>query len=296
MIQKNKAIKAFFIDVYGSHLNVFIAGPSPRIPGEKAHSNDPGRMKTIHTHFTYEVFFVTEGSLEIVTERGNTFYERKIVIIQPKIKHYTTPNNRECFCLLFSVENAKEGTLPSAFLKILSGKEENGIVCDTPISDDIVFYIRKISEKLEENNRKSEKEAELLISLVFHEMMRMLAPESVNSYVEKDDSNHINDIEAYINFKLYQKITLSDVAEHVFLSTRQVARIIKKEYGCSLSNLIIEKKLASAEILLRNTDMKISDIANQINFGSENYLYSLFKKKYGYSPLQYRKMIKEKNG
>lgn len=296
MIQKNKAKKSFVIDVYGARLNVFIAGLSPRIPGEKARSNDPTRMKTIHTHFTYEVFFVTDGSLELITEHGNTFYERKIVIIPPKIKHYTTPNSRESFCLLFSIEDAKENTLPNAFLKMLNGKEGNGIVCNAPISDDIIFYIRKISEKLEENSRTSEKEAEILISLVFHEMIRTLSPESIISFIDKDESNHINDIEAYINFKFYDKITLSDVAKHVFLSTRQVARIIKKEYGCSLSDLVIDKKLASAEILLRNTDMKISDIAHQINFGSENYLYSLFKKKYGYSPLQYRKMIKEKNG
>lgn len=296
MIQKTKPKKAFFIDVYGSHLNVFIAGPSPRIPGEKAHSNDPKRMKSIHTHFTYEVFFVTDGRLDIVTEKGNTFYERKIVIIPPKIKHYSTPNSRECFCLLFSIEGAKENSLPHAFLKMLQSKEENGIVCDAPISDDIVYYIRRISEKLEAECQPSVKEAEILISLVFHEMIRLIAPESGNSFIEKDETNHINDIEAYINFKFYDKITLSDVAEHVFLSTRQVARIIKKEYGCSLSDLVIDKKLASAEILLRNTDIKISDIAHQINFGSENYFYSLFKKKYGYSPLQYRKMIKEKNG
>ena len=160
MIQKSKEKKAFFIDVYGAHLNVFIAGPSPRIPGETEHSSDPSRMKTIHTHFTYEVFFVTDGKLEIITERGTTFYERKIVIIPPKIKHYTTPNSRESFCLLFSIEDAKDNTLPMAFLKTLNSKEENGVVCDALITDDIVFYIRKISDKLEEKSRNSEKEAE----------------------------------------------------------------------------------------------------------------------------------------
>ncbi len=296
MAQKTKAKKSFFMDVYGAHLNVFIAGPSPRILGETARSSDPERMKTIHTHFTYEIFFVTDGRLELVSERGNTFYERKIVIIPPKIKHFTTPSSRGCFCLLFSLKDAKEDTLPFAFLKMLDHKEENGVVCDIPINDDISLYIRKVSDKLEEKSPTSEKEAEILISLIFHEMMRMLSPESNHSFVEAEESNHINDIETYINFKFYQKITLSDVAEHVFLSTRQVARIIKKEYGCSLSDLVTDKKLASAEILLRNTDMKISDISHQINFGSENYFFSLFKKKYGYSPLQYRKMLKEKNG
>jgi len=38
--------------------------------------------------------------------------------------------------------------------------------------------------------------------------------------------------------------------------------------------------------------MKIAEIANQIFCGSETYFYSLFKAKYGISPLKYRKEIR----
>ena len=64
---------------------------------------------------------------------------------------------------------------------------------------------------------------------------------------------------------------------------------VKPECGCTLADLVKEKKLAIAKILLKNTDMKVSEIATQVNVGTENYFYMLFSQKYGLSPLQYRK-------
>ncbi len=296
MSNQNKNRPSFFIDVFGIHFKVFGTPFSSRIPGEKTSSKDPKRMKNIHTHFAYEVFFVTDGSLELVSDRAIATYERKIVIIPPKTKHFTTPSSRGSFGLLFSVENSKSSALSSEFQNALISQCENSVAFELPLSDDIAFYIRKISEKLEKNRGVSQKEAELLISLIFHEIVQMIVPNIENALVEKNNSSHINAIESYINFKFNQKVTLSDVAEHVFLSTRQVSRIIQKEYGCTLAELVVEKKLASAEILIKNTDMKISDIAHQTNLGSENYFYSLFKKRYGMSPLKFRKEYRKNNG
>ena len=295
MSTQNKNRPAFFIDIFGMHFKVFGTPFSSRIPGEKSSSHDPKRMKNIHTHFAYEIFFVTDGTLELVSDRGITTYERKIVIIPPKMKHFTTPSSRGSFGLLFSVENAKSSELSSEFQRALAGSNEKTIALELPLSDDIAFYIRKISEKLEKNSTVSEKEAELLISLIFHELAQTIVPDIEDVHVKKNNSSHISAIESYINFKFNQKVRLSDVAEHVFLSTRQVSRIIQKEYGCTLAELVIEKKLASAEILIKNTDMKISEIAHQTNLGSENYFYSLFKKRYGVSPLKFRKEYRKNN-
>ena len=99
-------------------------------------------------------------------------------------------------------------------------------------------------------------------------------------------------IKSYINNNIYVKLTLSDVAKHMYLSPKQVSRIIEKEYGCTFSNLITEKRLAVAAVMLKNTDLKISEIAAQTFYGTETYFYSLFKSKYGISPLKYRQEVR----
>ena len=68
-----------------------------------------------------------------------------------------------------------------------------------------------------------------------------------------------------------------------------------REYGKPLSKLVVEKKLHIARMLLKNTDLKINEVSARINIGTENYFYTMFKKYYGLSPMEYRKKSKEKS-
>ena len=128
----------------------------------------------------------------------------------------------------------------------------------------------------------------MLASLLFSALFRALVPDEPHHEAIAHSARHMHEIEYFINSRLEQRVTLSDAAAHVFLSTRQVARIVQQVYGCTFSELVAEKKLAAAEMLLRNTDMKISAIAQRVNMGAENYFFTRFKRRYGMSPLQYR--------
>ena len=109
----------------------------------------------------------------------------------------------------------------------------------------------------------------------------------------KSKANNIGNIEVFINRNINKKITLKDVSKSIFLSEKQISRIIEREYGCTFSELLAEKRLAIAEVLLKTTDMKISDIASQTFHGTESYFYTVFKNKYGVSPLKYRNITKK---
>ncbi len=81
---------------------------------------------------------------------------------------------------------------------------------------------------------------------------------------------------------VYRKSQLTDGRGN---PSRVADYIWKCQYSCSL-----------AELLLKNTELKISEISLQSCLGSENYFYQVFKKKYGMSPLKYRKAFCAKNG
>lgn len=271
----------FSFEIRGISLKVFKTGKSLRLKNVLNSSRDPGNLKGIHSHFTYEVFFVTEGQLELVTDRDITVYERKIVIIPPKLRHYSFARTEGSFCLLFSLDRGE----PANRLKAILGRG----IRTLELQEDGAFYIAQAARKLEEGSSAFGSEAKLLIELLFSRILHTILPEERTADITGMTSGHMNAIEQYINSHLSQKITLADIAAHVYLSTRQVSRIIAKEWGCSLVELVTEKKLAKAEMLLKNTDMKIADISAQVNVGTSNYFYTLFKSRYGMSPLQYRK-------
>lgn len=286
-ISKNRKKDLFHISVDGIGIKVFRIGHSPRIPLRGAHARDSEVMRGIHTHFTYEVFFVTSGELELVMENYSKLYKNSVLIISPRVKHYSVPSEDGSYCLLFSLDSVDEGC--DKRIAALKKKLSEGVY-EMPISEEITFYIKKLTEKSAVRTAEAERAASLLAELIFNSIISDILPQDKSKEIKGNvHYEHIEAIEGYINTNLHKKITLSDIAKNVYLSTKQISRIIEREYGCGFSELITDKRLASAEILVRNTDMKISQIAERTFYGTEAYFYTAFKKKYGMSPLQYRK-------
>ncbi len=280
-----KAMKSIYhrpvcsVTLGSMRLRILRTGKSVRLRPKAQPVTAPQTVRGVHSHFTYEIFFVTDGSLELVTEGGVTVYEGAAVIIPPRLKHYTLPKGDGCFCLLFVAEQGGD-PLPDG-------------ICALPLSADSRFYITKMAEKAECEGEQAEQECAWLTSLLFSELMGSLHTARGTAAAKPIISKHVNEIEQYINANLYKKITLGDVAGAVFLSQRQISRIVAAEYGCSLSQLVTAKKLDAAQMLLCNTDMSVSAVAAEVGVGAENYFFRLFKKRFGVSPLQYRMQAKK---
>jgi len=266
-------------------IKVFHIGNTPKIKKGDLSAQNPNALKSIHSHFTYEILFVTNGSLRLVTEDTVKTYEHAVIVVPPYRKHCSYPNAEGSFCLLFSIETPHTAAA-------LIQKLEQGINA-FPITEEISFYIRTLSQKCELHTDAALRDLPHLTALLFSAVLQAVSPKQ-REETEKTGSNraHIEAIETFIHGNLYRKFTLSDVSAHIFLSTRQISRIIEREYGVSFSALVADKRLASAEMLLKNTDFTIAKIASETFPGTESYFYTCFKKKFGMSPLQYRKASK----
>lgn len=266
-------------------LNVFKVGASPLLRTYNDFESSPN-IRTTHTHFAYEIFFVTSGCLKIVTNNNIVEYKNSIIIIPQKFKHFSVPIGGESYCLLFSFDES-----PSI------EEQLNKDVLNLPINEETIYYIKKFTEKTFDSSPSARIDENALARLIFNGVFRNIKTNNLKFNNKKSHaSQHINAIENYINKNhLFSKLTLTEVANAVHLSPKQVARIIKKEYGYSFSTLVIEKKLAVATIMLENTDMRISEIAHQTFGDNEKYFYRVFKSKYGITPLKYRENLHSKS-
>ena len=98
----NEPKNTLYIQTHGYNLQVFRVGDSPKINASENKESSSKQFKSIHTHFTYEIFFVVSGKLKIVTETYSKCYQKSILIIPPKMKHVTFSIEGESYCLLFS--------------------------------------------------------------------------------------------------------------------------------------------------------------------------------------------------
>lgn len=262
-------------------ISVFRVESAPRLKVNSELEERNLELRLLHTHFTYEVFFVVSGKLKLITEHGRTEYENSIIIIPPKLNHVSIRDG-ESYSLLFSLD----GDLT------LSHKLENE-VHSLPLSDEITFYVRQLNKESLLRTKEAEHAVHHLASLIFSEILNSVKPISDKSSSQNPhQKHHINAIDEYINHNFAKQITLADIAAHVHLSKRQITRTIRKEYNCTFPELLSDKRLGNAVSLLNNTDLSIAQIISETFCNSPNYFYRVFRKKYGISPLQYRKQMR----
>jgi AraC-like DNA-binding protein len=81
----------------------------------------------------------------------------------------------------------------------------------------------------------------------------------------------------------------SEVAQHLYLSERQLSRIVQKWYGNTLRRIIIEKRIVTAAQLLQKTNTPTDQIGYLVGFQSKSVFSREFQKLYGVTPAVYRK-------
>jgi two-component system, response regulator YesN len=94
------------------------------------------------------------------------------------------------------------------------------------------------------------------------------------NYIEKNYAN--------------QDTCLHSVADEVHLSPNHFSTIFSQECGITFIEYLTTVRVEQAKKLLRNTDMKGSDIAYDVGFSDPHYFSFIFKKTTGFSPREYR--------
>jgi len=109
--------------------------------------------------------------------------------------------------------------------------------------------------------------------------------------VKKDHSNITEEVKQYIFENYHDEITLSTMANSVYVSTYYLAHTFKKDMGISPIQFLINYRMNKAKELLHETDMRIAEIAFKVGYENVNYFNLLFKKVNGISPGKYRKLF-----
>jgi AraC-like DNA-binding protein len=90
--------------------------------------------------------------------------------------------------------------------------------------------------------------------------------------------------EEYANPNLCQQY----LADRVGLSVSHVSKIFKEAGGISLSDYCLEVRVEKVSALLAETDIPVRDAAAAAGFSNESYFYTLFRKRFGTTPGEYR--------
>lgn len=98
----------------------------------------------------------------------------------------------------------------------------------------------------------------------------------------------IQRINNYVNEHYQENIGRNDLAEVFFLAPEYLAKLYRKKTGKYLRDYIGECRVERAKDLLRNSEIRISDVAGAVGIDNFPYFSTIFKKYTGLTPNEYR--------
>lgn len=157
---------------------------------------------------------------------------------------------------------------------------------------EVLECCQRAMEKVDSARRQNVNMAEMK-----HKLQEM---EIKNEFVEpatqpaSNNKNHVTRFMEYIDQHYSHELALRDLAEEFHFNAIYINRIIKKETGYTFLEILNNKRMNKATEYLKNPDIKIAEVADLIGIPDQRYFSQIFKKYYGQSPRQYRKLSARK--
>lgn len=277
--------------------------PLPLNPGENIyidHQIKDGNysMPTIQAapdHYTMG-YIVTGDRRWISTEAIRTTHAGDCGITKPHVYH------RNCSMSDVPYERYVLKVREEAFQPILDiiGEDELNIICSNYLhfTKESQQIIRSMYDEMLNEYTKNSPYSQLILQGMVYKLFFYMYENHVPSeldehtlYIKKFDER-IHDSLIYIENHLAYGSSIEEVAAAVSLSPSHFSRLFKNVTGSSYTEYLTDVRLQHAQIMLATSSLSISHIAAKLGLANGNYLCTLFKKRYGISPTEYRKGIK----
>ena len=243
--------------------------------------NDP-RIDSSHIHNCFEIYVNLSGNVSFLVNQ-NVYRIRSgdAIITEPGTVHHCIYNEdclHEHFCMWFDAEES------SAIPRYL---RESGLFGHVRLHERAVQEAASLLRSLSKNESA---DAGLERTFAFVKLLDLFAMQREAIDSENEDLPlQFREIMRYINDNFTQIGCVEDVTSRFFMSASTLNRCFRRYINLSFHQYLKAKKIAYAERLLKGGS-SVTEACYLSGFSDCSHFISFFKKKYGYTPLQYQKL------
>ena len=269
------------------------------------HKNDNGsftednNMKAPHYHDNYEIYcYLGDSMTYFLEDRPWRLSYGDIILVDRYVYHrtfYYKENSRERvnvsfrFQLLQTIGDSQLSERLAALFKkpVLQGT-------DTKTKLKIIDNLMRLCEAYANINTAGVlKTTFILYELLLNLLELAECFETASAMTELNVAEkRISEVVRYINVCYNEKMALNSLAERFFLSRYYLCHSFKKVTGMGVTEFINRKRLSEAEMLLKYSNMDITQICEKTGFECHGHFIGMFKRSYGCTPRDYRKQFR----
>ena len=114
------------------------------------------------------------------------------------------------------------------------------------------------------------------------------------SMTDEMDRQLITSIEQYVQQNMSRgHINLDEMAQAMGMSMRPFFQKVRDITGKTPAEVVRDMRLKHACMLLKRTNINLSELATNVGFSTAEHLISVFKERFGLSPLEYRQRYRK---
>lgn len=267
----------------GDYRNIFINGYAPYFPflveqvGTDYCDKDyflernNSSLSVIGYTFTGKGIIIQDGKKYVVEE--NQFF-----ILQNEHSHCYFPKENWAFCWFNIVGNF------------------NRIIEFFGLSNHVVISCNLGTSFSSAVNKCIKAEDGLLKAQIFAQSFIIsLLPHFKNAVISESDNK--TDIESKIKIALekvcFSQYSFTSICSKLGITERHAQRLFKQKYGVSPHEYVLQLRYQEACSLLMLPSQTIKEIAYVLGFNDEKYFSVFFKKRSGFYPSTYRKLVRK---
>lgn len=234
--------------------------------------------KQFHNH--YEIYLLLDGKVEFINDHiRKKIVPNSLVIIPPGEYHRFIVSEDSTDIYERCVLNINSGFLDNTILEdALKGKELLILSPNNRIVENFLY----LKDAMLQN---CEKDFEYILSGIATDIIFLIkqTPDSLLTQTHGFLHPASFQIMNYINQNYKSKITLQDIANHVYLSVSSVSHIFKEDFEVSIKQYITEKRMNEIHLCLQKGE-KPQYISNEFGFSNYSTFYRSYCKYFGIPP------------
>jgi AraC-like DNA-binding protein len=247
----------------------------------------------LHWHYDYELLVILSGNLRVFSgPEPFVMSAGDIALFNTKDIHGFSGTGAEnlCLCIQFS---------PVFFSSVLSDRQAfyfylnsvTGIFPPLIPYKDFVTAACRIGQAFKLETPFSRMRMTALLQSLATDLVEFTEYEIRSAAIDLEDrysGDTFNEISNYIDSNLAD-VNLADNICRIFrMTSKQIYRYLKNASGLTLKDLIDSARIEKSKRLLRETNIKISVIADDCGFMSEATFFRVFHESTGMTPKDYR--------
>jgi AraC-like DNA-binding protein len=257
----------------------------------------------MHGHSFFELVYIVNGSgIQHINKNKFEYQQEHLFLLMPQDTHSFKVKNTTCFLFI---------RFNDIYLEAQKAKSQHSSLGDWIQKLEYIFQNTNHTPGCILQNKNDKPLVRALVEAIIREYVnqhpfhREMVQQLVNTLItivarnislgipvkKNGNSDTSLDIIHYIHQHIYspENLKAEKIAAHFNISFNYISEYFKKHAGENLQQYITNYKLKLVESRLQYSDMRMNEIAYELNFTDESHLNRIFKKYKGMNPSEFRK-------